>query len=385
MIRLFSTSNSNIQQQICTHSSNPIMFRTTLVSSTTINSLSKQLFSTNSVATLRRELRQHKEIADRTALATVLSCENNNSSITEAITKAANNLLDQAISSSTNPPFHTLQVRRCPPPLDRGDGVFATSSTIPKGTALCFYGGILYTGNEVNWLGGSPTCFQQSDPNFIQGDVTSPTNLSYLLGCSSGSVINGAPVLNNLGVDVHVEGKEENITMSHRGQNAKTIGWDPRQTSDCLIALKEREMPNGKPNTKTIDTTQWENRIRNDSWYSMGSKINHPPLGETVNVVGWPVDLEILSKEKEKEDDDNDDDKDLFTPCVYAVRGSYCEIKPFVYRIGSDKAICSKQTVVFVAVKDIKKGDELFLDYNVEASVAEAPKWYSPADVLEIE
>jgi hypothetical protein len=312
----------------------------------------QRYFSTASA--LRRKTRQLKELADRTALAHALHCTNEPGAISAAAEAVSIDLL-QRIASPT-PPSHTLCVRPCPSPFDRGDGVYCDSIMIPCGTALCFYGGLFYSGTEVEWLGGSPTVFQQSDPHFSAG--TSPTNLSYLLGCSDGGVINGdVKSINRLGVDVHIEGAEENITMCHRDVATPAIGWDPRQTSTCLRALKERE----KHIAKTLDFVQWGEDVHKDAYYSMGSKINHPSIGENVSVVGWPVSINLDSLCAQ------------FSPCVHAIRSG---------TLGKNKAICSTQTVVFIAIKDIYNSEELLLDYNLEASPAEAPSWFSPTEEL---
>ena len=316
------------------------------------------------LSTMRDNLRA-KMLAERQALASALGCGSDIEAVSKTVTAESTKLLDHlfpSLSSSART-IHSLKVRDTE--TDRGEGVFLTSpSTVSKGTAMCFYGGLIFTKDEVAWLGGSPMCFQQCDPHFSQ---ESEANLSYLLGCSGGSVINGAPNALELGIDVRLEGPEENIVMSHRRkQNSARIGWDPRHTFKCIDDLKEREAPTSSH--MIVDLENWDKRRQDNAFYSMGSKINHPPTGQAVNVVGWPVSLEGYFSDNAFKNDD------MFAPCVYGIRGN---------NLDQHHVVCSSLTVVFIAIKDIHEGDELFLDYKIVGSPrAPSPDWYCETPTL---
>ena len=320
----------------------------------------------NRLSTLRDNLRA-KMLAERRALASALGCSSDMEAVSIAASEASTKLLGHIwpTASSSAQTMHSLVVRDTE--TDRGEGVYlASPSVVQKGTPMCFYGGLIFTKDEVAWLGGSPMCFQQCDPHYSED---SQANLSYLLGCSGGSVINGAPNVLDLGIDVRLEGPEENIAMSHRGENkAARIGWDPRHTFKCIDDLKEREASTSS--STIVNLESWDKRRQDNSFYSMGSKINHPPPGHAVNVVGWPVSLQAFYN------DDAFIDNEMFAPCVHGIRGSW---------LGQDKIVCSSLTVVFIAINDIYEGDEIFLDYKiVDSPRAPLPKWYSEAAMLSI-
>lgn len=311
-----------------------------------------------------RDTLRRKMTADRRALAMALGCEDSASAISEVANSAANVLLSRAGAVEMRTDGGGSRLKVADTLTESGDGVFVGgggAGRVKRGEALCFYGGQIYTRNEVVWLGGSPMCFQQSDPDFQEG--VRATNLSYLLGASGGAVINGAPGVGVLGVDVKLSGPEENISMSHRGKDkVPSVGWDPRQTFRCMDALKEREADNNAG--LRVDVATWENCIRNDDFLSMGSKINHPPTDKQVNVVGWPVRLNL---------DRGEDVVNMFAPCVFGIRMS---------QLGHGRVICSNDSVLFIAIRDIEVGEELYLDYKLVESAGGTPSWYSEADAL---
>ena len=325
-------------------------------------------------ATLRRKM-----TADRRTLAAALGCEDARTAVSAYVDCAGRGLLVRAGRRERG----AERLRVADTGTDRGQGVFVGGSSVgggggggvKRGQALCFYGGLIYTRDEVAWLGGSPMCFQQSDPNFQEG--VRAANLSYLLGASGGAVINGAPGLGPLGIDVKLSGPEENISMSHRGkEDMPSIGWDPRQTFNCIDALKERE---GDENAGLcVDAAAWEARIRDDAFLSMGSKINHPPVGHDANVVGWPVTLDINADRgyatNSEKNDDSGGGGSMFAPCVFGIRGS---------QLGHGRVVCSNNSVLFVAVRDMEEGEELYLDYKIVETAGGKPEWYSEAGALE--
>ena len=336
-------------------------------------------FSSSSLEKVRA-----KQAADIKALANAFQSKSKSTDVHSVIHKKSsalhNSLFDGTSAAS---PVFTLAVL---PTADRGHGVFVTSQGgVKAGTALCFYGGLLYSKQEVQWLGGHPIAFQQADPRHSSA---SPAAISHLIGCAGGDVIDGAPDLHLLGVEVR--STNDDISLSTREQ-ATPVGFMPDQTFECRDALLERESTL-QMNSMAIDADLWHEYLGDNRMLCMGSKINHPPQGSAVNVVGWPVVLgeegdegdegdEEGNEGDEGEEGEEGEEKKKFAtarmhglfPTAHAVRSG-----TFDPRL----VVCSKKTVVFIAAVDIGQDEELFLDYRLEASSAVPPEWFISAEML---
>jgi len=100
-------------------------------------------------------------------------------------------------------------------------------------------------------------------------------------------------------------------------------------------------------------------RLRISNPLAVGEMINHPPAGKSANVVGWPVDLDLVRK-----------DRQLHAPNTYALRpeGSQAPGAPCPF------------SVVLLASDTLRPGDELWLDYGCGLlEVEDIPVWFQPA------
>lgn len=263
--------------------------------------------------------------------------------------------LAKSLSSCCDEHLHTLEVRQAG---ETGEGVFVSNPLgIKRGTAVCFYGGLLFEKKEVQWLGSHPVAFQQSDPE---------ERLTHLLSCFNGDVLNGVDSLRDVGVQVNVAA---NHAVSMQNMMGDPVGWVPDLTFECIANLQRRDEEEG---IVLVDFNKWDQRRRENGMLSMGSKINHPN-GAHANVVGVPVTLsEGLCGGSSRGEVGEDSVKEVeeFYPSAHAVRSSMYD---------NSQIVCSKKTIVFVAIADIEQNEELLLDYGLEFSGVEAPDWFEKA------
>ena len=302
------------------------------------------------LTTLRTE-RALKESHEQCLLAHAFNTSDTKVAVDERAHQSANSLARSIASRDSL--LHTLQVR---PAGESGEGVFVSNPLgIKRGATVCFYGGLLFTQKEVEWLGSHPVCFQQSDTQL---------RLTHLLACFNGDVLNGVDSLSEVGVQVNVT---ESNAVSMQNLGGDKVGWVPDLTFECVANLQDREGKLGM----VVDFDKWDARRKKNDMLSMGSKINHPN-GAHANVIGVPVTLSkgLRGLRGGSRRGATEEEEEPFYPSAHAVRSAMhdqCQI------------VCSEKTIVFVAIADIEQDDEVLLDYGLEFSGVDAPDWFEKA------
>lgn len=263
-----------------------------------------------------------------------------------------------AIAAKT--PLHqvvdfTLEVapsQKLPQPI-AGDGLFikdAARGEVPPGTLLAFYPGSVYLPHEVRWCGGDRALLDRA------GQPTS----SHVIGRVGGVLIDGlwsgfeVPVTEyDLSAEAFQEALE--VRMEREGVTSDKV----RDAAQADLQAFCEGLRSGARRTNAPVHAGMPERVRALNPLAVGEMINHPPNGSPANVMGWPVDLDLVGRGNE-----------YIAPNTFALRPEG-EQRP---------GAPSSYTVVMVAAQTLHPGDELYLDYGCELlEPDEIPVWFAPA------
>lgn len=281
--------------------------------------------------------------------------------IDEYLTARAEEVMDavvaqKAIDEVVGFSLELAPSKELPQPI-AGDGVFvkdAEGGEVPAGTMLAFYPGSVYMPHEVRWFGGIGALLGRA------GQDTS----SHVIGRVGGVRIDGlwsgieVPAAEYQLDDDALDAIVERLEIPNEVGRAAARD-DVRQFREELLSSRRPSGSEAEVLAPIHGGTP--SHVRRLNPLAVGEMINHPPTDKTANVLGWPVDLNLSRDEYAR-----------VAPNSYALRpegapapGAPC---PF--------------TVVMVAAKTLKPGDELWLDYGCELlPVEDIPVWFTPASL----
>eukprot|EP00928_Gymnodinium_smaydae_P090841 TRINITY_DN74555_c0_g1_i1.p1 TRINITY_DN74555_c0_g1~~TRINITY_DN74555_c0_g1_i1.p1 ORF type:complete len:495 (+),score=109.38 TRINITY_DN74555_c0_g1_i1:154-1638(+) len=234
-----------------------------------------------------------------------------------------------------------------------GDGVFVKSASrgeIPAGTVLAFYPGSVYMPHEVRWLGGYGPTLERA------GQTTS----SHVIGRVGGVRIDG--LWSSLEVPAAEYQLPDSAAMDAAVERMKINGEEGQLAARADVEAFCEGLRGRTSSPAPAPVPQHQGlpeEVRRLNPLAVGEMINHPPNGEAANVLGWPVDLDFADAERARA-----------APNAYALRpeGAAAPGAPCPY------------TVVMVAARTLRPGDELYLDYGCELlPVEDIPVWFTPA------
>jgi hypothetical protein len=199
-----------------------------------------------------------------------------------------------------------------------GDGVFVADGTVPRGAVAALYPGLVYLREhqgDGSW---------EESVVWSAGDGLGPERIGdYLVTRYDGTIVDGR------------------IDASALEEADEPPGYMPFQGVERADLAK-------RPNP-----------------YALGHLVNHPPAGVAPNVAACPLDIapETLPPQLLR-----------YVPNRYW--------KPpgdFNRLFGMTDYLYLIRTVVFVALRDIGAGEELFVDYRFDPK-RQTPEWYTPVE-----
>eukprot|EP00747_Dinoflagellata_sp_TGD_P209240 gnl/TRDRNA2_/TRDRNA2_82639_c0_seq1.p1 gnl/TRDRNA2_/TRDRNA2_82639_c0~~gnl/TRDRNA2_/TRDRNA2_82639_c0_seq1.p1 ORF type:complete len:468 (-),score=97.38 gnl/TRDRNA2_/TRDRNA2_82639_c0_seq1:58-1434(-) len=269
---------------------------------------------------------------------------------------AAGHPLQQAVD-------FTLDVapsRELPQPL-AGDGVFikdAARGEVPAGTLLTFYPGSVYMPHEVRWLGGQGVILQRAGQP-ISTHIIGRAGGVIIDGLWSGIEVSSAEISVATGDKATLEAAIDQTDAADEA--AREAARRDARTFCTELTSDARGISRGTP-VHRGDVQQ----VRLVNPLAVGEMVNHPPPDRVANVVGWPVDLNLCG-------DGSSSD-----------RAARARVAPNAFGLRPEGAPAPgapcPHTVVFVAARPLRPGDELWLDYGCELlDVEDIPLWFTPA------